>query len=399
MRILMCLGKTFPPDIRVEKEARALAQAGHNVFILSQCKEGSPVEENVGYGMVIRRIQRQTLWKRVWRFANVAFRGIDPLWHKCILNTISEYGIEAIHVHDLPLLNTGLKAARRSNIPVVADMHENYPEVVRFYHNTWRGEIADMLIPKRRWKSFEKSWLKRADRVITVVDEIGRHFIDDCGIPDDKVSIVMNVEDLDYFYSLPIKKDITQQYESYFVISYIGGFGRHRGIDTAISAMPKILSVIPNAYLILVGSGSNEEELKELVKKMDLGDAVEFTGWRPFSLVPSYISISQICLVPYIRSAQTNASAPHKLFQYMAMGKPVIVSSMESLSRIIEETGAGLVYPAESADSLAEAVIKLHDDSDLTGKLGEAGLAAVKQYYNWKMEGKKLISLYRGLCR
>jgi len=399
MRILMCLGNTFPPDIRVEKEARVLTQAGHDVFVLSPCKEGSPVEENIGYATVLRRIPQQPFLKRAWRFAHMVFRGIDPLWKSHIADVVSKLNIEAIHVHDLPLVNTGLVVAKRNDIPLVADLHENYPEAVRFYHSTWRGKIAGIIMSERRWRRFEKSWLEQVDRIITVIDEIKRHYVKDHVIPPEKVTIVMNTEDLDDFLSMPIKEDIVKRYKPYFTISYVGGFGVHRGIQTAISAMPRILTAIPEARLVLVGSGSNELELREQAQKLGLGEAVEFTSRQPFDLVPSYITVSQVCLVPYIKSVQTNASAPHKLFQYMAMSKPVVVSSMASLSRIMEETGAGLVYPAGDADALAEAVIRLHRDKNLAIKLGKAGLTAAKTKYNWETEGKKLVDLYRGLSR
>jgi glycosyltransferase involved in cell wall biosynthesis len=398
MKILMCLGSPFPPDIRVEKEARALAQAGHKVFVLTPYKKGSPAEENIGYATLLRRIPQPTLPKRAWNLVSLSLFGIIPLWIPYIAEAVQRYGIEAIHVHDLPLVNTGLKVAKKNHLPLVADLHENYPDAVRFYHSSnWRGKISNMFISPKKWQVFETAWVNSSDRVITVVDEIGRHLVNDCGLPEDKLTIVMNTEDLDSFCSMPLKKDIIERYKSFFIISYIGGFARHRGIDTAILAMPKITSAIPEARLVLVGTGSNETALKELVQRKGLEKTVEFTGFQPFESVPSYMTASQVCLIPYIDSIQTNRSAPHKLFQYMALGKPVVVSSMESLSRIMEETGAGLVYTAGDADALAEAVIRLYKDKPLANKLGKAGLAAVKTRYNWEIEGKKLVEMYRSL--
>ena len=72
---------------------------------------------------------------------------------------------------------------------------------------------------------------------------------------------------------------------------------------------------------------------------------------------------------------------------------------MASLSRIIGETGAGLVYPAEDVDALAKSVIRLYEDGNLAGKLGQAGLTAVRTKYNWEIDGKKLVHLYQGLHR
>jgi glycosyltransferase involved in cell wall biosynthesis len=81
----------------------------------------------------------------------------------------------------------------------------------------------------------------------------------------------------------------------------------------------------------------------------------------------------------------------------MTMGKPVIVSSVKPLKRIVEETGAGLVYPSGDADALAQAVITIYKNKDLAEKLGKAGKKAVDQKYNWENESKKLIELYYNL--
>lgn len=400
MRILMCVANQFPGDSRVERAARALAQVGHKVFVLSPYKAESPGEEDVGYATVLRRIPLQTFAKRALRFVRFSIRGIDPLWQRQITKAVPENDIDVVHVHDLPLVNTGLQVARRMGIQVVADLHENYPEAVQFYGKTWRDKIANVLISERRWRRFEKSWLEQVDRVITVIDEMKERIVKVYGVPRQKITVVMNTEDLDSFLSIPIKEDIVRRYEPYFTISYMGNFGRHRGIQTAISAMPKILQQVPNARLVVVGAGgASEVELRKLARDLKLGDAVEFTGRQPFEAVPSYIAASKVCLIPYIKSVQTNASGPRKLFQYMALGKPLVVSSMASLRRIIGETGAGLVYPAEDADALAKSVIRLYDDSSLANRLGQAGLTAARTKYNWRMEGKKLVHLYQSLQR
>lgn len=395
----MCLGKPFPPDIRVEKEARTLAGAGHQLFVLSPHRAERLVEEDIGYATLLRWIPQQPFVLRAWRFAHMALRGMDPLWRRHIERAVSERNVEAIHVHDLPLVNTGLRVARPRGLPLVADLHENYPELITFHQTSFRGKLANLLISQGRWRRFEKSCLQQADRIITVVDEIKDHYVRDHGIPHDKVTIVMNTEDLDRFLSIPIDGDIIRQYEPFFVLSYIGGFGLHRGVQTAILAMPRVLETVPGARLILVGGGGNEPELRNLARSLGLGGVVEFIRWQPFEKVPSYIAASKVGLVPYIKSVQTNASAPHKLFQYMALARPLVVSSMASLSRIMTETGAGLVYRAGDATALADAVISIYRDKNLAADLGQAGLNAVRTKYNWQMEGAKLLELYDRLRR
>jgi glycosyltransferase involved in cell wall biosynthesis len=397
----MLLGRFFPPDIRVEKEARSLLKAGHEIFLLSAGKGDMPNEEMVEGIKVIRNKWPKSFPRRAWNFFYFQVFFINTFWKKALEDIVKQYEIQAIHVHDLPLVNTGLSVTHKFKLPLIADLHENYPEAVRQSRVSVKPtqRISNLAFPVCRWKRIERFCVQQADKVITVVEEAKQHYVNDCGIPAEKVTVVMNTEDLDYFYSLPIKEDIVREYQPYFTISYIGGFGPHRGIQTAISAMPKVLHQVPNARLLLIGSGPNQAALKELVGRENVQQAVEFAGWQPFELVPSYISASNVCLVPHIASGHTDSTIPHKIFQCMAMGKPVVVSSAKPLERIVKETGAGLVYSSGDAEALAEALIRIYRDNELATKLGVAGKKAAGQKYDWKLESQKLEKLYQGLAK
>jgi len=317
-----------------------------------------------------------------------------------IADTVSQHNIEAIHVHDLPLVGTGLSAANRFNLPLIADLHEMYSIASRVYSQSF---LTRQLTSLPRWKRQEEKCLKYADRVLTISEGGKEFYIDNYQFSTGKLAVIMNVVDLEDFYSIPIDEEIVDKYKQYFIIAYTGSIGGpHRGIQTAVSAMPKIISNIANARLLVVGNIS-KDTLKQWVQTDEAKDAIDkyviLTGWQDYSLFPAYISASDVCLVPHIiSSVQTDAAVPHKLFEYMALEKPVIVSSGRSTQQIVYETGAGLVYPSGDADALAKAVIRLHNDKNLASKLGKAGLTAVKTKYNWETEGNKLIDLYQSLC-
>lgn len=396
----MVLDGYFPPDIRVEKEARALLRAGHEIFLLSLGKRGVPAVEDVNGIKVIRIFPPEGFLNRVWEFLwfNVFFD--NHLWKKALANTVRQYKIDVIHVHDLPLVKTATNVAKKLNVPIIADLHENYPEAIKAWRKgetIWKNMIFNLVSPVWRWKRLERNVLQHVDRVITVTDEAKEHYVNDCGITPKKITVIMNSEDLDEFDNLEINESLIAKYENNFVISYIGGFGPHRGIDTAIKAMPKILLEIPDAKLLLVGGKSTEyeEKLRGLCKILKVENNVEFIGWVDFRLVPSYIAASDVCLVPHHASGHTNTTIPHKLFQYMAMRKPVIVTDCKPLKRIVEETNCGLVVPSGNHDKMAKAVIKLYKDRDYARKLGENGRRAVEERYNWRNEAKKLCQLYK----
>ena len=127
---------------------------------------------------------------------------------------------------------------------------------------------------------------------------------------------------------------------------------------------------------------------------MNLTDRVVFTGYQPFRLMPTYVTLSKIGLIPHISTPHIETTMPNKIFQFMLMGKPVIVSSVRPLKRVVDDAQCGLVFEERSPASLAEAVIKLKDE-ELRCQLGENGRKAFKDRYNWKLTVQALLSIYR----
>jgi len=398
----MILKRYFPPDIRVEKEARSLIRAGHNIYLLSLGKIGMPSRENINGINVIRISSPKSFINKAWSFFwfNLFFENI--FWEKNLEYIAKQYKIDIIHVHDLLLVKSAVIISKKLNIPIIADLHENFPEGIRAWRKIkipLKNRLFNSILPIWRWKIYEKSTLNHVDEIITVVDESKVHYINDCKIPSEKITVLMNVEDLEEFYNLKIDENLVTKYKNNFIISYIGGFGTHRGIDIAIRSMPKVLEEIPNAKLLLVGRGPKEykERLNKLCKELKVRNNVEFTGWVDFSLVPSYIALSDVCLVPHHASGHTNTTIPHKLFQYMALKKPVLVTNCKPLERVVKEYNCGIVFPSGDYSEMAKIVVKLFKNSELAKKFGENGRKAVEEKYNWGNEEKKLCKLYEKL--
>jgi glycosyltransferase involved in cell wall biosynthesis len=398
LKIGMILQNRFPPDIRVQKESKALIAAGFKVFLLCKKEKEKNKFEKLN-GLFINRIdfkKQRSILKRfnsLWFYLTL----YHPFWAKEIEEFISRNKIDVLHVHDLPLLGTALKVGAKKKIPVVSDLHENYPEALKLYKHRNKN-LKTIFYNEKRLKSCEKKWLKKAKKIIVVVEE-GKARIMDYGISEKKIIVVSNLEEVEAFNKIRVHEEIVKKYRDNFVISYIGGFGTHRGIDSAIKALPHLKEKIPELKLLLVGGKDYlyEKEFKKIAKNLKVTEYTEFIGWQPFEKVPSYIEASDICLVPYKKSIQTDASSPHKLFQHMLKGKPILVSNCKSLTRIIKETNSGLIFRAGDARDLAEKVLKIYRDNDLRKKLGVNGQRAALESYNWEKESKKLINLYRGL--
>lgn len=391
-------GRDYPPDIRVEKEVRALQSQGHRCAVICENPELKPYRSEWEGSIIFRISHPSFLLRKLNSFFYRAFF-FNLQWFTHLLQIGREESLDVIHVHDLRMAGTALWAGKALRIPVIVDLHENLPAALTYYGrsaDTLNKKIVALFDSGSRWQRYEKRAAWRADRVIVVVDEAKSRLIK-LGIDPQKITVIENTIDVDYFFGLGISDEIVERYDDEFLISYIGGYGGyHRGLDTAVQAMPKVIKGIPQAKLLLVGKGKIKPVLEKMVKDLQIEGHVIFEDWRPFNEVPSYIQASKVCLIPHQSNPHTEATSPHKLFQYMLMERPVVVSSCKPLKRVIEETNGGLVFSAGNSDELAEVLLRLQDEN-LRLELGRAGKRAVLERYNWEYTSKDLIKLYGNL--
>jgi len=380
---------TFPPDIRVKKEAKALTKAGHKVFLV--CRKGkNQVKSEIVEGVRVYRLDfplqyipkiGNLLYFSIYRYLLILF----------VIFIVEKYKIDVLHVHDLPFALATCIPGKILRKPVIFDMHEDYVDMVR-YGISRQTKLNALLL--KLLEIEEKLCLRFSTKIIVVTEE-ERERLAKLGIPEEKIEVIENTEDPDelYDFSIPDFKNI---FQNKFLISYVGGFSRHRGLEILVKAVPLILNEIPNAYLLLVGDGIMKDYLIRMVKDLGIEDKVTFTGWVNFRDAMGYIKTSDICAIPYHKTRQTDKSFPHKLSQCMYFGKPILVSNVRSLKRIIKETECGIIFKAGDHKDLARKIVEAKKQ-DILKRLGENARIAFEKKYNWRNTSKKLIKLYNTL--
>ena len=391
----MILDNEFTGDLRVENEVMALQNAGHQVFVLC-LNYGIKNSFEDFYGAEIIRISiSKFVKKKLVGLNNTIFNLYPIFWSIYINRFIAEKKIEVLHVHDLWMLNSSFRSNKKFNLPVIADLHENFVHALHHYRfaNTFPGNL---IISKNKWKQSEIEWTKKADHIITVIEEAVERY-KSIGVSEDKISVVPNYLNMENFLSMPIDERIMLKHKDNFTITYVGGFDIHRGLESAVKSIPLIKKKIRNFKFVLVGSGSNYESLLQLVNKLDVEKYVSFEGWKSHELLPSYIKGSDVCLIPHLKTEHTDNTIPHKLFQYMIFEKPVISSNCNPLLRIISETNSGLIYESDNEKDLSEKIISLYNQPLLMKEMGARGKEAVLNTYNWENASKNLVSIYSEL--
>ncbi len=388
----MLLDSHFPPDVRVENEAYSLINAGHEVHIL--CYSFDKKEQSSVYnGIHVHRfyISRQVSKKML------GLINLMPLykntWKKQIDKILASADIDAVHFHDLPICILLSYVKKNFKKKCVADMHENYPYLVasQGYMNKWWSKY---IFPLGKWFENEKLWLNEADAVVCVADEMKTRLKE---IIDNKIEVYTVPNTFNFNTFLINRQSVSglkEKVAGKFVVSYIGGIDAVRGVNYLIDAAKILKSKIDNLLVLVVGGGSILPDLMQHAKSQGVEDIVVFEGHKPANQLVSFIGATDVCIIPHVRSVQTDNSSPNKLFQYMYFGKPIISSNCTSIEKIIREENCGLIFEDRNAEELAKQIQILYENGMLKQQMGENGKNAVMQKYNWDATVKPLLNLY-----
>ncbi|PHR74029.1 MAG: hypothetical protein COA67_01300 [Lutibacter sp.] len=401
--ICMLVDGSYPNDIRVRKEAESLVENGKKVLVVCPATK-NVLKNEVVNGVEIYRIGiNYTIFKKGIFDVFESVFNINPFFYFGLKSVFKKYQIDFLHVHDLPLAGTGYLFKDKVK-SLVLDLHENYPEALKTWF-LWRKNSFIILKNKifmnpNNWGKKERKYCEKYDKIICVVDEMKEKLIKKFKINSSKLIVVSNHEKKDFVLNFNNNTEQSLIDKDSFSITYVGGFGPHRGIDTAIKAMAIIVKDIPKAKLFLVGKGSVdvEKKLREITKESSVENSVHFAGYRPFKEVAAIMKQSNINIIPHKANEHTNNTIPHKLFQIMLSKSVLLVSSCRPLKRIVEKFEAGYVFEADNVIDFAKKVLVIFNSNiELKNKINNAYDAVLLKNENWDTESLKLLSLYNNL--
>jgi len=372
MNILLVRSTGFPPDLRIEKEARSLLKARHKVHLLCSGQRGEPPEDSWGKMYVHRLVDKNFLLTKIINLLYYVFR-INFRFAFHARKLIKKYKIEAVCIYNTPYVPSIWLATRQLKTPLILVVLEYWPASLKSIRKGIWSQIKEPIFVA---KFIDPLGSRLVDYVIVMAEEL-KELVMQYGVPSSRIEVVTNAWELDT--EISIDKKLAKKYENRFVVSYIGLVNApHRGVDIAIRAMTNIIERVPEALLLIVGYGRILEEIKRLAKDLKVDSHVVFTGKVPFQKVPTYISVSQACLVPVRVDKHTDTTLMHKLFQYMALGKPVVSTRTRPMTRVIKETQCGYIVPSEDPVALSEAVIDLYKNKEKALEMGRNGARWVK---------------------
>jgi glycosyltransferase involved in cell wall biosynthesis len=187
--------------------------------------------------------------------------------------------------------------------------------------------------------------------------------------------------------------DSISPYPNNFIITYCGSFDNEKdGILYLIEAFNNVLQVHKDVKLVLIGSGTNDENstVNLLVKKLNIENSVLLISRLSKELVPLYLTHSSLLVLPRPSSMQANGGFPTKLGEYLATGNPVIVTNVGEISRFLVDKKSAFIIVPNSVQMLSEAILSIRLDYSNSLKVGREGLKVAKLSFSNESQTKKL---------
>jgi glycosyltransferase involved in cell wall biosynthesis len=268
-------------------------------------------------------------------------------------------------------------------------MHENLPEQVK--NKTW---ISEYIRTQISWliMIFERLSLNRF-AVIFAENSYANYY----PWVQDKVT-VLNLPLIDTLQNLSTKSDSPKN-DKLFKVGYIGGVTINRGVDVTISALESVRKKYLNVLFECIGPVDSEvEDLASFQKGISEG-WINAYGRLPAKDGWPIIAQCDVGIALLKPIGNYVGSYPTKMFEYMAMGMPVIVSDFEIYKIIIDQYHCGFAVDPLDKSKVASTIIELIENESLQNELSKNGIEAVKREFNWNTEFKKLLALYSELIR
>lgn len=239
---------------------------------------------------------------------------------------------------------------------------------------------------------------RNADHIITITDDMKANIMKK-GVPEDKISVVRNWIDTDrvkhiYREDNSLFDELKLSREEFYVV-YAGNLGKVQGVDVILKAA-SLMKDYKDIKFVIFGNGSEEENLKKLVKDKHLDNVLMFP-LQPIERVSEVYSMADVCIIS-CTPGTGGSGMPSKTWTIMAAGVPIIASfDMPSeMKQTIEEAECGFCTRAGNENELSEKIMQVYRDGQLKKCLGQnARRYAEENVSKAEAVAKYLISIER----
>jgi glycosyltransferase involved in cell wall biosynthesis len=387
--ICMLVHGPFPVgEPRVARQARAAANAGYHVDVISMRRPGEPRDESRD-GIEIHRLPLEHERGLGLRAVVLEYVGFTALAAATLWRLARRRHYQVIHVHNPPdfLLFAALPAKLAFGARLLFDVHDLAPDLFaeRFGSGTV-ARLANRLLP-----TIERLALRSADAVVTVHEPYARE-LRVRGARD--VTVVMNSVDPDL---LPTSDD-EMPHGPKFRVVYHGTVTPWYGVDLLIDAAGAVGSEIPNLVVEIFGEGDAVPSLRKRSRQLGLDERVRFYDrWLPQRDVLSRVRSASVGVIPNRPSRLNRYALSSKLLEYVELGIPVAAAGLPTLREHFTDDEVLFFTPGD-ADALAAALLTIAREPEVAQTRAMAARRRASAYA-WETNAARYVQLIADLSR
>ncbi len=273
----------------------------------------------------------------------------------------------------------GFVFSRAYRCPIVRNADDLWPETV------WELGLIQSHLLFLVAEFLSKLSYRLADAVTPIsagyVDRIANHY----GVSRELIQVVEVGLDLNTVEVEVPQLELTQHS---FTVLYSGTLGRGYSFRTILEAS-RLLLDHPEIKVIIRGAGELADSIRSQASKLKLKNITLRLGWINQQDLSSIMSSADAFLLPMPALPFVDSGLPTKVFEYQAMGKPIICCSSGESAEYVSNTQCGVVVPAVNPAALAKAILELSTDRERCESMGDMGRKSVREYSTIKI-GEKM---------
>ena len=275
----------------------------------------------------------------------------------------------------------GLAHARDLDVPFILEVNSPLPLEARKFRGLANEPLA---------LGIAQLLMRDADGIVCVSEEVA-HWVTEMRGHRSGVWVIPNGVDHELFNASARTRPEPLPQSATPVIAFSGSFRPWHGIGDMIDAFKLFVDQTSSkAHLLLVGDGPMRDEFEEKARKFGLDSRVHITGMVPHEEVPIWLRGADIAVAPYPKLEHFYFS-PLKLFEFLALGLPVVATDVGQIRDVITHGERGLLCPPGCTESLADAMAQMINNRDRSRQFGEAGRVWVLENATWQQRVQQIL--------
>ncbi len=251
----------------------------------------------------------------------------------------------------------------------------------------------------------ERYVLRAADLIVVVSDPIREQLLAE-GIDAARILVNPNGVDTDVYRPDICGALVRERYGlgDRLVFGFIGTFGRWHGAEVLAHAFVRLLASYPEmadrVRLLMIGDGPQRDVCERIVSEAGMAARAVFTGTVAHEEGPAHLAACDVLVSPHVPNADGSRffGSPTKLFEYLAMGRPIIASRLDQIGDVLDNDVSALLVPPADVEALATAMHRLVGDESLRRRLGEAGRDVAVARHTWNAHVARTLDALAARC-